>query len=131
MLFNGPAIDSIIDDNFLRAIRGKTIVNTSSVPVEFSQSFAQRVHQADGKFLDMPVSGSKIPAEQGQLVGMIVGDPVIAERIRIILEPITCAAVYCGPIGSGFEDEICRQFTPHYPDGWIGRVDESCPGTRS
>lgn len=101
MLFNGPAIDSIIDDKFLRAVQGKTIVNTSSVPVEFSQSFAQRVHQAGGNFIEMPVSGSKIPAEQGQLVGMISGDPEVAERIRAVFEPITCAAIYCGPIGSG------------------------------
>ena len=103
MLFNAPAIESIIDDSFTRALRGKTIVNTSSVPVEFSTSFARRVHEAGGSFIEMPVSGSKIPAEQGQLVGMMAGDPDIAERIRPVVEPITCAAVYCGPIGSGLK----------------------------
>ncbi|KAL6405215.1 hypothetical protein AUP68_12059 [Ilyonectria robusta] len=51
----------------------------------------------------MPVSGSKVPAEQGNLVGMMAGDLAIAESIRPVLEPITNAAVYCGPIGSGLQ----------------------------
>ncbi|RTE84205.1 hypothetical protein BHE90_001288 [Fusarium euwallaceae] len=86
MLFDGAAIQSVIDNdsNFLKAIRGKTLINTSSVSVEFSHKLAQQVREAGGHFIEMPVSGSKIPAEQGQL-------------------PITKSAVYCGPIGSGLK----------------------------
>jgi len=51
----------------------------------------------------MPVSGSRIPAEQGSLVGMIAGDPDVAESIKPLVEPITNTAVYCGPIGSGLK----------------------------
>lgn len=103
MLFNGSAIESILDEDFKRAINGKTLVNTSSVSVEFSKSLAEQIAQAGGDFIEMPVSGSKVPAEQGQLVGMMAGDPKVAERIRPFVEPITCAAVYCGPIGSGLK----------------------------
>lgn len=105
MLFDGPAIQSIIDTdtNFMKAIRGKTLINTSSVSAEFSRTLADQVHAAGGNFVEMPVSGSRIPAEQGQLVGMMAGDPDIAEKIRPVVEPITRAAVYCGPIGSGLK----------------------------
>lgn len=103
MLFDGPAIDSIFTDDLKRALRGKTIVNTSSVPVEFSKGLAQRVSEARGDYLEMPVSGSKVPAEQGSLVGMMAGSAEVAERIRPVVEPITSAAVYCGPIGSGLK----------------------------
>jgi 3-hydroxyisobutyrate dehydrogenase len=51
----------------------------------------------------MPVSGSRIPAEHGKLVGMLAGERAVAERVRDVLEPITSAAVYCGPIGSGLK----------------------------
>lgn len=53
----------------------------------------------------MPVSGSKVPAEQGQLVGMIAGDPDIVETVvKPVVKPLTCAAVYCGKeIGSGLK----------------------------
>lgn len=103
MLFNGAVIESIIDDDFKRALRGKTLVNTSSVPVEFNQSLADRVSQAGGTFVEMPVSGSKVPAEQGRLVGLMAGDAAAAEHLRPVVEPITCAAVHCGPIGFGLK----------------------------
>ncbi|KAL6825323.1 hypothetical protein V8C40DRAFT_246048 [Trichoderma camerunense] len=103
MMFDGPAIRSVIDDDFRKALRGKTLVNTSSVSVEFSQSLAKEVQEAGGKFIEMPVSGSKVPAETGNLVGMMAGDQVECERIRPFVEPITSAAVYCGPIGAGLK----------------------------
>lgn len=103
MMFDGPAIRSVIDDDFRKALRGKTLVNTSSVSVEFSQSLAKEVQEAGGKFIEMPVSGSKVPAETGTLVGMMAGDQAECERIRPFVEPITSAAVYCGPIGAGLK----------------------------
>ncbi|EHK17383.1 uncharacterized protein TRIVIDRAFT_57290 [Trichoderma virens Gv29-8] len=103
MMFDGPAIRSVIDDDFRKALRGKTLINTSSVSVEFSQDLAQEVHEAGGKFIEMPVSGSKVPAETGNLVGMMAGDQAECERIRPFVEPITSAAVYCGPIGAGLK----------------------------
>ena len=103
MLFDAPAIEAIMNDDFSNALRGKTLVNTSSVPVEFSQKLASFVRNAGGDFVEMPVSGSKVPAEQGKLVGTMAGDRDVAEPIRPIVEPLTAAAVYCGPIGSGLK----------------------------
>ncbi|KAL6872182.1 putative NAD binding NADP oxidoreductase coenzyme F420-dependent [Trichoderma novae-zelandiae] len=103
MMFDGPAIRSLIDDEFRKALRGKTLINTSSVSVEFSQSMAKEVHEAGGTFIEMPVSGSKVPAETGNLVGMMAGDHTECERIRPFVEPITSAAIYCGPIGAGLK----------------------------
>ncbi|KAL1853775.1 hypothetical protein Plec18167_005018 [Paecilomyces lecythidis] len=103
MLFDGRSIQSIFDDDFEKALRGKTIVNTSSVSVDCSHQLYEQVRQAGGDFIEMPVSGSRVPAEQGRLVGMMAGDQTVAERIRPVLEPITCAAIYCGPIGSGLK----------------------------
>ncbi|RAO73326.1 uncharacterized protein BHQ10_009338 [Talaromyces amestolkiae] len=103
MLFNSSAITSILSVEFKRALRGKILVNTGSVEVEFSKSLAQEVQEAGGDYVEMPVSGSKVPAEQGQLVGMMAGDPEVAERIRPYVEPLTCSAIYCGPVGSGLK----------------------------
>jgi len=99
MLFDESAIRSILNDDVRRALRGKTLVNTSSVSVSFSHSLAALVYQAGGDFIEMPVSGSRDPAEKGQLIGMVAGDPAVAERIKPFVEPMTSAAIYCGPIG--------------------------------
>jgi 3-hydroxyisobutyrate dehydrogenase-like beta-hydroxyacid dehydrogenase len=103
MLFDASAIESLLNDDFSQALRGKILVNTSSVPVNFSLKLASFVHNAGGDFVEMPVSGSKVPAEQGKLVGMMAGDRDVAERIRPVVEPLTAAAVYCGPVGSGLK----------------------------
>ncbi|KAB8254134.1 putative NAD binding NADP oxidoreductase coenzyme F420-dependent [Aspergillus pseudonomiae] len=103
MLFDARAIKSILSDDFKRALRGKTLINTSSVSVEFSMSLAEQIHQAGGDFIEMPVSGSKVPAEKAQLVGMMAGDAAVAQRIKQVVEPITRAAIFCGPIGSGLK----------------------------
>ena len=103
MLFDEAAIQSILNDDFRQALRGKTIVNTSSVSVEFSQSFADLVHRAGGKFIEMLVSGSKVPAQQGRLVAMMAGDAAIAEEIRPLAETMASTAVHCGPIGFGLK----------------------------
>ena len=105
MLFDGPAIQSVIDtdSNFLKAIRNKTLINTSSVSVDFSHKLARQVHEAGGNFIEMPVSGSAVPAAQGQLIGMMAGDQIIAEKIKAVVEPITKTTIYCGPIGSGLK----------------------------
>ncbi|PLB49738.1 putative NAD binding NADP oxidoreductase coenzyme F420-dependent [Aspergillus steynii IBT 23096] len=103
MLFDSTAIKCILDDEFKRSLRGKILVNASSVEVEFSYFLADEVRRAGGDFIEMPVSGSTIPAEQGRLVGLMAGDEAVAERIRLVVQPITCAAVYCGPVGFGLK----------------------------
>ena len=101
MLSDDEATRSILNDDFRKEINGKTFVNTSSVSVQFSHELAAEVHEAGGKFIEMPVSGSEVPAQQGKLVGMMAGDPTVAEQIKPLVEPITSTALYCGPIGSG------------------------------
>ncbi|KAI0540942.1 hypothetical protein GGR58DRAFT_70662 [Xylaria digitata] len=100
MLFDAAAIDNVLGD-LKKSLVGKTLVNTSSVPEEYSHYLAKEVGEAGGQFVEMPVSGSKVPAEQGKLVGLLGGDSQVVEKIRHIMKPITSAAVYCGPIGYG------------------------------
>ncbi|KAK2769946.1 nad-binding protein [Colletotrichum kahawae] len=96
-------LTSIFNDDFRGALRGKTLINTASIPVDTSKYVAAQVQKAGGNFIEMPVSGSKIPAEQGRLVGLLAGDPKIAEQMRPYVEPLTAAAIYCGPIGFGLK----------------------------
>jgi 3-hydroxyisobutyrate dehydrogenase-like beta-hydroxyacid dehydrogenase len=102
MLFDAAAIDAVLDSgDFRTSLGGKTLVNMSSVPEAFSHHLDREVRRAGGRFVEMPVSGSKGPAEQGQLVGMLGGDAHVAEEMRHVVEPMTRAAVYCGPVGYG------------------------------
>ncbi|KAF5854915.1 hypothetical protein ETB97_010673 [Aspergillus alliaceus] len=107
MLFDGPAVESILTPEFKSALRGKTLINTSSVTVECSHCLASQVHAVGVHFIEMPVSGSKVPVEQGRLV----------------------AADSCGRLLRAdwiwAYDEVCGEPVSYYDDGGAGRVCES------
>lgn len=103
MLFNEAAMRSVVDDELVEALRGKILVNASSVPVSYSKDLAERVREAGGHFVEMPVSGSKEPAEEGRLVGLLAGEEEIVRRVEELIAPMTTAMIYCGPIGSGLK----------------------------
>ncbi|EAW13623.1 NAD(P)-dependent oxidoreductase [Aspergillus clavatus NRRL 1] len=103
MLFDENAYQSILNEDFWKALRGKTLVNSSSVSVEFSHYLAGEARKAGAQFIEMPVSGSKVPAEQGQLIGMLAGDFDTAQQVKSIVEPMTKDAIYCGNIGMGLK----------------------------
>lgn len=71
MLFDAVAIDEILRD-LEKSLAGKTVVNTSSVPEEFSHYLAKEVSQVGGQFVEMPVSGSKLPAEQYAFLSLLL-----------------------------------------------------------
>jgi 3-hydroxyisobutyrate dehydrogenase len=52
---------------------------------------------AGGRYVEAPVSGSRKPAEDGQLVAMVAGDPEAVEEVRPLLAPMCRETVACGP----------------------------------
>ena len=103
MLYDERAIESVMTQECLDVVSGKIVINTSSVSVDFSTSISHQLQKAGAAFIEMPVSGSRGPAEQGQLVGLIAGDVAVADRIKPYVAPLTSKAIYCGPVGSGLK----------------------------
>ena len=105
MLFDGEAIDSVLErgtPEFTRMVAGHTIINTSSTSPEYSRRLEADIRAAGGRYVEAPVSGSKVPAETAQLVAMLAGDEVVVEELRPLLQPMWRKAVYCGPVGTAF-----------------------------
>ncbi|OSM00293.1 putative 3-hydroxyisobutyrate dehydrogenase [Magnetofaba australis IT-1] len=82
-------------------LNGKTILNASTVSVEATQEAAKRVQAAGGRFLDVPVSGSKVPAETAQLVFLAGGEAADIDAARPLLDALGKTTVHCGAIGDG------------------------------
>jgi 3-hydroxyisobutyrate dehydrogenase len=104
MLFDRPAIDAVLGrgtPRFSTLIAGRTVVNLSSIAPEDSRALEREVLAVGGRFLEAPVSGSRVPAERGQLVAMLAGDQTVADAVRPLLAPMCREAVYCGPAGNG------------------------------
>ena len=60
---------------------------------------AEMVERRGARFLDAPFTGSKIAAENGQLVYYIGGDEAVLKQVRPILEASSKDIILIGEIG--------------------------------
>lgn len=99
MLANGEAIDAVLDRGgpaFERRVRGHTIVPMGTTSTTYSIGLGEAIRAAGGRHVEAPVSGSRVPAEAGRLVGMVAGEPGDVAEVRRLIEPICAQAVPCG-----------------------------------
>jgi 3-hydroxyisobutyrate dehydrogenase len=103
MLVDCAAIDAVLrrqSPDFAARMRGRTIVHMGTTSPAFSRALEQDLNAAGARYIESPVSGSRIPAETGQLVAMLAGDAACVEQFRPLFKPMCRAAVYCGPVPS-------------------------------
>jgi 3-hydroxyisobutyrate dehydrogenase len=101
MLFNEEATDSVLGrgtPGFADMVAGHTIVNMGSTSPAYSRGLEADVHGAGGRYVEAPVSGSRKPAEAGQLVGMLAGAREDVDEVRPLLAPMCHETIVCGPI---------------------------------
>jgi 3-hydroxyisobutyrate dehydrogenase len=104
MLFDADAIDAVLQrrsPDFARLVADHVIVSMGSNAPEFSCALAADIAAAGGRYVEAPMSGSRKPAETGQLVCMMGGDPDTAAEVRPLFAPMCRETIYCGPVGTG------------------------------
>jgi len=80
---------------------GKALVDCSTFDVATSTATAAAVAARGGRFLEAPVSGSKVPAETGTLVFLAAGDRSLYEEVGGDLDAMGKRAFYLGAVGAG------------------------------
>ncbi|QGZ66681.1 NAD(P)-dependent oxidoreductase [Paraburkholderia acidisoli] len=101
MMADGAAMDAVLARHtaaFAARVRGHTIVSMATVEPEYSQALAADIHAAGGRYVEAPVSGSRKPAEAGELVAMLAGAPDAIEAVRDLLAPLCRECVTCGAV---------------------------------
>jgi 3-hydroxyisobutyrate dehydrogenase len=97
-------VDAVLDgaDGLLAGLsRGALLVDCTSGDPATSRRIAARLAEQGIGFLDAPVSGGTIGAEQGTLTVMVGGDASLLERARPVLEAFGKKIVHCGAVGAG------------------------------
>lgn len=97
-------VDAVLDgaDGLLAGLaRGALLVDCTSGDPATSRRIAARLAEHGVGFLDAPVSGGTIGAEQGTLTVMVGGDEALLERARPVLEKFGRKIVHCGDVGAG------------------------------
>ncbi|WP_039923854.1 NAD(P)-dependent oxidoreductase [Amycolatopsis decaplanina] len=104
MLKDEAAVDAVLDRGgpaFAGRVAGRTIVHMGTTAPGHSRELEAGLRAAGAKYVEAPVSGSRIPAEAGELVAMLAGDPAAIEEIRELFGPMCRETVHCGPVPNG------------------------------
>ncbi|KAK4483032.1 hypothetical protein RD792_010208 [Penstemon davidsonii] len=80
---------------------GKGYIDMSTVDAETSSKISEAITSKGGNFLEAPVSGSKKPAEDGQLVILAAGEKALYEEILPAFDVLGKKSFYLGQVGNG------------------------------
>src|SRR5262245_32485499 len=109
MLIDSGAIDQVLrrgTPSFAAQLSGRTVVNMSSVEPNYSCGLEKDTQDVGGRFVEAPVSGSRVPAETGQLVAMAAGDQSVVADVSPLLRTMCHEIVFCGSAGSGLRMKL-------------------------
>jgi 3-hydroxyisobutyrate dehydrogenase len=101
MLADEAAIDAVLargTSTFAARVKGRTLVNMGTVATDYSQTLCGEIRAAGGAYVEAPVSGSRKPAEAGQLVGLVAGRDAEVARVRSLMAPMCSKTVACGDV---------------------------------
>ncbi len=105
MVTDASAVMSIaVDLGMLAALQpGAVWAQMGTIGVEATERIASTVgeRRPDVSFLDAPVSGSKVPAEQGTLTIFASGPDEARHKVEPVFAAIGERTVWVGPVGTG------------------------------
>ncbi|MDX3383275.1 NAD(P)-dependent oxidoreductase [Streptomyces niveiscabiei] len=101
MLADEEAVDAVLGrgtPGFAARVAGRVVVHMGTTAAEYSAGLQEEVRAVGGRYVEAPVSGSRVPAEQGQLVGMLAGDEDAVAAVRELLAPVCRETFVCGAV---------------------------------
>lgn len=104
MLANEAAIDDVLEREsqaFADNVHSRLIVHMGTTSSDFSRNLAAAVEAAGGRYVEAPVSGSRVPAENGTLVAMVAGEEADVTAVRDLLQPMCSKTFACGHVPGG------------------------------
>ncbi|MBD2848097.1 NAD(P)-dependent oxidoreductase [Paenibacillus sp. IB182496] len=90
-------------------VRGKTILDTTTVTAKVAVELAEQVAARGGSMLDAPVTGGVAGAAQGNLNIMVGGDEAAFHEQLDVLQTLGSNVVYIGPSGHGQVSKMVNQ----------------------
>jgi 3-hydroxyisobutyrate dehydrogenase len=100
MLADGVAVDAVLGRGTaaFAKVAGHTVVHMGTTSPSYSRDLAADIAAAGGRYVEAPVSGSRVPAETGALVAMLAGDERVINEVRPLLASMCRQTVWCGPV---------------------------------
>jgi 3-hydroxyisobutyrate dehydrogenase len=104
MLLNDAATEAVYraPNGILKArLPGKLVIDMSTIRPDTMASVGNAVTQLGAAFVECPVGGSKVPAKEGKLFGLVGGTEADVARAKPLLEQLCRRIEHVGPLGAG------------------------------
>lgn len=112
-LADTPAVKAVVENAggiLASESTGKLVIDLSSIDPESTRRLAEKLQQqCQISWVDAPVSGGVIGAENGTLIIMAGGDKRDIETASTILKPLYQQLTHMGDTGCGQVTKICNQ----------------------
>ncbi len=109
---DGPDVESILlgeEGAYRGAPPGALMIDMSTIAPAVSISLGTRLSDAGFRFLEAPVTGGTVGAENGTLSIMVGGSQDDFAAAKPILELMGKNITHCGPLGAGQGVKLCNQ----------------------
>src|SRR5579859_2119274 len=104
MLLNDAATEAVYhgSNGLLKAgLAGKLLIDMSTIRPDTMKSVGNAATKAGAAFVECPVGGSKVPAKEGKLFGLVGGSDADVVRAKPLLEQLCRRIEHVGPLGAG------------------------------
>lgn len=112
MLSDSPAVEQVVtgEDGVLASLSPDSLlIDMGTTSVSLTHHLSKRVESKGAQFIDAPVSGGVVGAEQGTLSIMAGGSQDSVRRARQLFEMVGKRFVHIGAVGSGQVAKIANQ----------------------
>ncbi|MEU5989854.1 NAD(P)-dependent oxidoreductase [Spirillospora sp. NPDC047418] len=109
MLADGPAIDTTLGrgtPDFAANVAERVIVHMGTTSPTYSRDLEADVLAVGGRYVEAPVSGSRGPAETGELVAMLAGEPAAVALLQPLIAPMCHQTFVCGPVPQALQMKL-------------------------
>lgn len=107
-----PNVEQVLcgEQGVLKAdLKGKVVVDMSTISPIATKDFADKVIAAGGDYLDAPVSGGDVGAKSGSLSIMVGGSDTAFERVLPIFKQMGQNITHVGGVGTGQITKMANQ----------------------
>ena len=127
MLTDDDAVEKVLGDSqFLDNLKpSSTVIDMSSIKPKIAIKYGNLLKQKNINFLDAPVSGGTIGAEEGSLAIMVGGEQKVFDNAFEVLK-IMGNPTLVGPIGSGQVSKLANQIIVGVTIGAVAEAVTLC-----
>ena len=127
MLTNDDAVNEVMgSDEFLNNLKlNSTVIDMSSVKQTTAVNHGKKLKSRKINYLDAPVSGGTIGAEEASLAIMIGGEQIVFESVKDILKSMGNPTLV-GPIGCGQVSKLANQIIVGLAIGAVAEAVTLC-----